>query len=138
MTPAEISALSDDELQKALAEALRWTKLDPGPEIPGEAFMLYGVWPDDHIPVPRPVPDYPRDPAASAELRRELWRRRAYHLTIGWSPISVSISIDCVREGVRREYDAFVPMSIGADPIVAECLAVARAALAALTEGGKC
>jgi len=133
MTPAEIAALSDDELQRALAEALGWKEVHLS-----LCRHLFGYDPNQHTRRYHQIPDYPRDPTASAELRREVWRRRAYHLTIGWSPISVSISIDCVREGVRREYDAFVPMSIGADPIVAECLAVARAALAALTEGGKC
>ena len=69
MTPAEISALSDDELQRKLAEALGWTELEyyqclleqDKPGILGGRSPIGGAevasgW--------HPIPDWPRDPAA--------------------------------------------------------------------------
>lgn len=136
MTPTEIAALSDHELKWEIARKLGWINLWRFVQPDGKDAIRGRppIAPQDGGVVV--VPDWPRDPAASAELRRELWITAAA-LSIGWSLMSISVSLDSMRNGVRREYDACVPLSMGADPILTECRAVAEAALQLLQKENK-
>ncbi len=72
MTPTEIAALSDHELKWEIAVKLGWRNLQRV-ELPGGGDGIKGTPPDTHDYVA--VPDWSRDPAASAALRLELWKR---------------------------------------------------------------
>ena len=150
MTREEIGKMTNEELQKALAEALGWTDLrhvillgelttlsatDDKPPQYGVVGLSPGCSPElrecDVSSWPL-VPDWPTDPTASAQLRQELWKRlRLYSLVIKAEPDRVTVMI-------RRAGDYLNPVwvleRLVTDHIAAECLAVAKAALMLLTE----
>ena len=117
MTCDEISKMSNEELQKALAEALGWREV-PSPGGP------WWASPGDYA---ASLPNWPTDPAASAELRRALWKRCAI---IVLKQYVATVVVDLVLAGQRR----VVRVPIATDPVAAECRALAEAALMVLTE----
>jgi len=132
MTPAEISKLSDHELKWEIALKVGWRNLFTSRfDSPDGSDAIRGVPPGSTASAV--VPNWPTDPAASAELRLYLWKRGA-HIGIGWwDRVAVNLEVNSGRLGPWLQYEAEVV--IGDDPIRTECRAFAEAALAALTEG---
>ncbi len=135
MTPTEIAALSDHELKWEIALKLGWRNLQRVDLIPDGIDGIKGWAPGSHDFID--VPDWSRDPTASAELRRELFARIKLHSLV------VDMEPDRAQVRIQTATDYFHPIwvtcrVVGADYILAECRAVAEAALAVLTEGLFC
>ena len=129
MTPTAISNLSDHELAWEIDLKLGWKHLWRV-ETP-EGDRIRGLIPGSHER--GLVPDWPRDPAASAELMRTLTRRGAW-ISTTLTPVTVLCAIWGIN-GVQQGDVQISSQTTGTDPILALCRAVAEAALAALTEG---
>ena len=124
MTPEEISKMTDEELQFALAEALNWDNLCLRKGVP-QGRCLEETPDNPHELLT--IPSWPADPAASAELRRLLWDGGVC-VVITWCPYYILARAETAEQRWNTR------VSFGENPIATECRAVAEAALMVLTE----
>jgi hypothetical protein len=138
-TPNERPATTLRELDAALAWMMGWTEIRHEQTFPAGPAMTDREWVGvpPSAPVPHTVPEFSADPAASAGLKWWLLASGRFNeITVSTYPLIGEVEVLMTAAGGGEDDRVVCNRSFGPDPVAAECEALARCVLKALTGKG--